>query len=363
MQANYTRAYWASCYVTHIVKIGASGSIFTTKGKVNLSSCMPARRTVASVILENGKCNRTVICNRKFCKISQDNKLSVQELCELWTRKFKTAKVSEPQTSAELIIAHVLGKKMIHEVPSQLTLECSSISTINELCQQRLKSIPVQYIIGEWDFHELVLKMRKPVFIPRPETEELADFVCDYINSRDLIRGRFLEIGCGSGAISLYILSRFKEMMGVAIDKHSHACDLTLENGNNLALSDRLNIHQIDIFQKDILSILQQYLPFDVIVSNPPYIPTSKLKDLDLEVKSYESRDALDGGVDGLDIVRQILLLAPQLLVKGGQIWLEVDLEEPDIIRTMVPNHTSVTYVKTLKDFTQRDRFCVLQVD
>jgi hypothetical protein len=113
MQANYTKAYWASCYVTHIVKMKSSGSIFAIKGKVNLSSCMPARRTVASVILENGKCNRTVICNQKFCKISQDNKPGVQELCELWTRKFKTARVSEPQTSAELIIAHVLGKKMV----------------------------------------------------------------------------------------------------------------------------------------------------------------------------------------------------------------------------------------------------------
>ncbi|CAG2186853.1 HEMK [Mytilus edulis] len=212
--------------------------------------------------------------------------------------------------------------------------------------------------------------MKEPVFIPRPETEELADFVCDFIKSNNLQNGKFLDIGCGSGAISLHILNSFKTITGVAIDKHNHACDLTKENSRNLGINERLNVHQIDIFQKDTVEKLQEYLPFDVVVSNPPYIPTSDIDSLEPEVEGkplhstktssfqilclYESRDALNGGKDGLDVVRQILHLAPQFLSVGGQIWLEVYLDEPAMIQELVKESKTINYLTTLKDFTKR---------
>ncbi|XP_076113679.1 MTRF1L release factor glutamine methyltransferase-like [Mytilus galloprovincialis] len=291
-----------------------------------------------------------------------ENQSDVEELLKLWTQKFEEEGVSEPQTSAELIIAHALGKKMLHEVPPEYTVDLSTNLVIQELCQRRLQRVPVQYIIGEWDFHDLVLKMKEPVFIPRPETEELADFVCDFIKSSNLQNGKFLDIGCGSGAISLHILNSFKTITGVAIDKHNHACDLTRENSRNLGLNERLNVHQIDIFEKDTVEKLQEYLPFDVVISNPPYIPTSDIDSLEPEVERYESRDALNGGKDGLDVVRHILYLAPQILSVGGQIWLEVYLDEPEMIKELVKENKSIIYLTTLKDFTKRDRFCVLEV-
>ncbi|XP_052079865.1 MTRF1L release factor glutamine methyltransferase-like [Mytilus californianus] len=290
------------------------------------------------------------------------NQSDVKELSKFWTKMFEEEGVSEPQTSAELIIAHALGKKMLHEVPPEYTVDLSTNLVIQELCQRRLQRVPVQYIIGEWDFHDLVLKMKEPVFIPRPETEELADFVCDYIKSNNLQNGKFLDIGCGSGAISLHILNSFKTITGVAIDKHHHACDLTKENARHLGLNKRLNIHQINIFQKDTVEKLQEYLPFDVVISNPPYIPTLDIDNLEPEVERYESRDALNGGKDGLDVVRQILYLAPQFLSVGGQIWLEVYLDEPEMIKELVKENKSIKYLTTLTDFTKRDRFCVLQV-
>lgn len=311
--------------------------------------------------LKNKNC-KTLMLTQNLCQLVKDYCLSVQTLCKLWTGKFEAKGISEPQMSAELIIAHVLGKKMIHEVSPNLLLKQHFVSRIEDLCHQRLKRIPVQYIIGEWDFQDLILKMREPVFIPRPETEELADLVCDYIKSEHLTCGKFLDIGCGSGAISLYILYKHTQMTGVAVDKHTYACDLTLENANALGLNGRLNIHQLDIFQKETLSVLKPYLPFDVIVSNPPYIPTQKIKELDPEVNRFECNDALDGGEDGLNVVKHILMLAPHLLSKGGQMWLEVDLGEPDKIKTIVEDNKSIKYVKTYKDFTQRDRFCVLKV-
>lgn len=271
--------------------------------------------------------------------------------------------ISEPDISAELIIAHVLGKKMIHELPQNLKVPISHIEAIDQMCKQRLSSIPVPYIIGEWDFHDLTLKMKQPVLIPRPETEELTGFVCDHIRNKNIQDGRLLDIGCGSGAICIHLLHTFKQMEGVAIDIDQTASDLTKDNARIHGVQDRLQVLNMDICSQDVVPQLQQNLPFDLIISNPPYIPTRNIPTLQEEVQRYESGVALDGGQDGLRVIRQIIQLAPHLMNSEGQLWLEVDLGEPDLIKEELVQNKQISYLKTLQDFTKRDRFCVLEVN
>ena len=254
--------------------------------------------------------------------------MSAFEMRRKLISKFKEANVAEPDWSAEVIVAHSLQKEMYNhlthkEVNSQLPKLTED--QINSLMCKRLNHEPLQYILGEWRFRQLCLLMRPPVFIPRPETEDLVGFVLQELE--DLKGQRVLEVGCGSGAISLSLAkeSREKEHTFTAIDKNKAAVDLTIKN------SYHNKIHQLiesNIFHLSVNTFLPE-TKLDGIVSNPPYIPTHQMKVLDRDIIDHESHLALDGGKDGLDVVREILVFARKHLKVGGWIWLEVDDSHP----------------------------------
>ncbi|XP_046327236.2 MTRF1L release factor glutamine methyltransferase-like [Haliotis rufescens] len=265
--------------------------------------------------------------------------------------------VPEPRTSVELFIAHVLGKSTLHGVSADRGLTGPEVERVWEMVKLRQQRTPVQYILGEWDFCDIVLRMRPPVFIPRPETEELVGFIKSHLQGWGHKQTRLLEIGCGSGAITLALLKEFPQMQAVAVDKTTHACELTADNATSLGLTDRLDVIHLDISAEPAPDLGV----FDVIVSNPPYISTEDLDQLDPQVSRYEDRTALHGGGDGLDVVRQILTKAPSLLTHEGTVWLEVDTSHPGRIQSLVEEQGGLRYLRTLQDFTARDRFCVLQ--
>lgn len=313
-------------------------------------------------------------CN-KFVQYSTSNtndharvQKTTLSVCDEWIKKFTSSNIPEPDLSAELIVAHVMGHKMFHQVSPDKKINYEQLKRIDKCCQRRLQRCPVQYVIDEWDFHDLTLKMREPVFIPRPETEELAQLISDELEAAfsdtcDSGCLRFLEIGCGTGALSLYLLHKFPKITGIAVDKSVEACDLTRENADNLGLSDRLHILNMDVTCSDSLSRLQTLSPFDVILSNPPYIPTDEMKALETEIAEYEDHGALHGGLDGLDLVRHILGFSSSLLKPNGQMWLEVDRKHPPLIQNLVNSEAcpGLVYIKTYLDFMNRERFCMLK--
>lgn len=151
----------------------------------------------------------------------------------------------------------------------------------DKLCDCRMARMPIQYIVGEWDFRDLTLQMQPPVFIPRPETEEIVELILQ--QQIDLSkRIRFLEIGCGSGAISLALLKSLPNAMAEAADQSSMACLLTMKNAINLKLNDRIKVIQSKI--NDRLKC-DFKLKYDFIVSNPPYVPSRDLMNLEPEIR------------------------------------------------------------------------------
>ncbi|XP_066968583.1 MTRF1L release factor glutamine methyltransferase-like isoform X2 [Macrobrachium rosenbergii] len=247
---------------------------------------------------------------------------SVSETLIEWENKLKAASVPEPRLSAEHIIAHILGvpRKDLN-VLGQSRLSGDVASEMERLMTCRLARMPVQYIVGNWDFHSVTIKLRPPVFIPRPETEQLVDLALRCLNG--IGRPRVLDIGCGSGAISLALLKNISDLRCVALDQSRHAIELTEENATSLGVLQRLTlVHQKVTVDKE------PHLPydtFDLIVSNPPYVLRKDLMNVQPEIMIYEDMRALDGGKEGLDMIKPILLQFQHLLSAGKYLILEVD--------------------------------------
>lgn len=291
---------------------------------------------------------------------------TAETLARHWRNVFQDGGVPEPKESSEILIAHALGAKTFRGLARRLARSPVSedqLKRIEKMAQERLKRVPIQYIIGEWDFLDLTLQMRPPVFIPRPETEELVGLVlADCPGLRQSPEPRILEVGCGSGAVSLALLRNVPQARVLAIDKTEAAVNLTRDN------AERLNLqHQIQILQHDILSDPAEHLlalgPVDILVSNPPYIFTEDLSSLDPEILRYEDRAALDGGPDGMDVMKAILRLAPLLLNPGGSVFLEGDPRHPDMVEEWLKNHPELQLqlLNVVKDFCSKPRFIHLQ--
>nr|XP_019579320.1 PREDICTED: hemK methyltransferase family member 1 isoform X6 [Rhinolophus sinicus] len=240
--------------------------------------------------------------------------LNATELVSHWTAIFEKEGIPEARESSEYIVAHVLGAKTFQSLRPVLwtqPLTPWQLQCIQELSSCRLQRMPVQYILGEWDFRGLSLKMAPPVFIPRPETEELVEWVLEEVAQRPRAVGAqggplILEVGCGSGAISLSLLSQLPQSRVIAVDKGEASICLTRENA-----------------------------------------------------QSYEDLAALDGGEKGMDIITHILTLAPRLLKDSGSIFLEVDPRHPELVGGWLQSRPdlSLDLVAVRKDFCGRPRF------
>lgn len=184
-----------------------------------------------------------------------------------------------------------MDKKKLREVRgdslNKVKLSEEQIDKIQSMCDCRLSRMPIQYILRKWEFRDLHLKMRIPVFIPRPETEELVELLTQQLDPANDCK--ILEIGCGTGCISLSLLhSQPNIKQIVAIDQSKTACELTMENAQDLGLSDRLRVFRHKLESGELPEEIAKFGPFDVIVSNPPYVPSKDILKLEPEIYLFE---------------------------------------------------------------------------
>ena len=231
-------------------------------------------------------------CSRLLSSTTKRQKKSVDEVLESLSAKFEASQVPEPDLSASHLVAKVLGTNNIESIQLYKHLSDEHVAKLETYVNCRLARMPVQYIVGDWDFRSLTLKMQPPVFIPRPETEQLVGLVLRYLDGRadEHQTLNLLEVGCGSGAISLSILQEATAKVRIlAVDQSEAACELTCQNLKNLGLPEEaLTIVQtkIDIEEEDCgfqgMIALQS---LDLIVSNPPYVLRKDLTKLADEIK------------------------------------------------------------------------------
>ncbi|NXH56624.1 HEMK1 methyltransferase, partial [Rhabdornis inornatus] len=296
------------------------------------------------------------------------------DMVNYWQKVFKTNGIPEARESSQYIVSFVLGAKTFQSLDSKslhTPLTALHQEQIQQLSHKRLQRMPVQYVLGEWDFQDLTLKMRPPVFIPRPETEDLVSLVVEEEFQKcensalgfpvPVPRPVILEIGCGSGAIALSLLCKLPQPnMFTCTQKQFPGEGLDSELiGKMLGL--RASCHSFTF-----LGSAKQLLlwgPIDVIVSNPPYIFHEDMASLDAEILRYEDLDALDGGDDGMRVIKTILALAPSLLKASGSVFLEVDPRHPNMVEHWLQVHPDLqlTLHATHKDFCGKPRFLHIQ--
>ncbi|KFZ53731.1 HemK methyltransferase family member 1, partial [Podiceps cristatus] len=302
--------------------------------------------------------------------------MTATDLVNYWQKVFESNGIPEARESSEYIVSFVLGAKTFQSLNSKslsTPLTAMQQEQIQQLSKKRLQRMPVQYVLGEWDFQDLTLKMRPPVFIPRPETEDLVSLVVEeesqkHENNSSLCfpvpvpHPVVLEIGCGSGAIALSLLRKLPQSQVIAMDKEEAAVDLTRENAHRLQLQDRIHILHHDVSYSSAKQLLL-WGPVDFIVSNPPYVFHEDIASLDTEILCYEDLDALDGGDDGMRVIKTILALAPSLLKDSGSVFLEVDPRHPNMVKNWLQAHPNLLLVLRAihEDFCGKPRFLHIQ--
>ena len=286
------------------------------------------------------------------------------------TDAFAAASVPEPALSAEHLLARAAGfgtSRGALSLHAAEPLDAAAAHTFEAMCARRLERVPVQFILGDWDFHDLTLDVEPPVLIPRPETEELVEHVLQAHSSSSADDGlAILDVGCGSGAIGLALLNRMQGAKCIGIDVSPVAVALSTSNAERCGLGQR---YEAVLAEGGIASWSPPARSsFDVIVSNPPYIPRSDMATLEPEVAWHEDDGALCGGDDGLDVVRELLLSAPRLLRPAGPraIWIEFDTSHPPLLERWLSEERpelGLRMVRWMRDAYGRPRFCEVRWD
>jgi release factor glutamine methyltransferase len=231
------------------------------------------------------------------------------------------------QVELEIFLAHLLKKdrSFIKAFP-EFKLNKRQEAAFNDFLKRRSKHEPLAYILGFREFLNLNFKVDKRAMIPRTETEDLVTEVIKFIYSIPKRKPNsnasltIADVGTGSGNIAISLAKAVPFSRIIAIDKDSDALELAEENIHKHKVK-----RQVKILQGDLLTPLQTMV--DIIVANLPYVPTSRLKTLEPEVRIWEPRVALDGGKDGFDWYRKLLKQAPKFLRFGGRIFYELDGE------------------------------------
>jgi release factor glutamine methyltransferase len=272
-------------------------------------------------------------------------------LVQAWTRakaRLEAAGVDGPVIDARLLVEAAAGATRTDIIADpHRSLSEAQETLLEDYIARRERREPVSHILGRKGFWKIMLSVTPHVLTPRPDTETVVERVL-----RDFPEGRaftVLDLGVGSGAILLAILAERPAAKGLGVDASDEALAVARENAANLGLESRTALLRGD-WTRGLGDA-----SFDLVVSNPPYIPTADIDTLEPEVRDHEPRLALDGGADGLDAYR---LLAPEILrvlKPGGRFAVEIGFDQSHAVEALFREAGAVR-VGTAKDLAERDR-------
>jgi release factor glutamine methyltransferase len=276
-----------------------------------------------------------------------------------WTKEyFKKHNVSEPRSSAEILLAHVLSQnRLFLYLNYDRPMEAHELSAYRACIKRRLAGEPSQYITGTQEFWSLPLRVSPDVLIPRPETEVLVEAVLDFARHNPVAQTNLsiFDLGTGSGAIAIALARELPGAKIVAVDLFMPALHLARENAKRNQVEEQLYFVQSDIYA----GIPGASEKFSLVVSNPPYVSHAEFNQLPREIRDYEPRRALDGGPDGLAAVRRLIMAVPEVLRPGGGLLLEMGAGQVETVSTLVLESKEYKSFRILKDYSGIDRVLV----
>ncbi|MCG8482889.1 MAG: peptide chain release factor N(5)-glutamine methyltransferase, partial [Clostridia bacterium] len=215
---------------------------------------------------------------------------------------------------------------------------------------KRLEGMPLQYITGTQEFMGLDFMVNQDVLIPRPDTEILVENVLKAVDLTHPSGISIFDIGCGSGAIGVSLAYYASKVDVSCVDISCAALKAAKQN----AVTHNVH-HKMHFFEGDIFAPIK-HQKFDMIVSNPPYIPDESIDSLQIEVSKYEPRSALAGGKDGLDFYRRIVKDAPHYLKNNGLIFLEIGYDQAAAVKDLLKSESVYDGIEVIKDLAGHDR-------
>lgn len=271
-----------------------------------------------------------------------------------WTEQYFNDKgVESSRLDAEVLLSRVLGKERIYlYVHFDQPLQQMELGRFREMIKQRVKRIPVAYILGGKEFMGMDFSVSPAVLIPRPDTEILVENVIERL--KKLGNVHIVDIGTGSGAIAVSILANCLNVSGVAVDISSEALAVAKSNAIRHGVDMRLEFVKSDVY--DSLSAGQ----FDAIISNPPYIPDKDIAGLEPEVKC-EPYGALAGGKDGLDFYRRLIQEGIKFLKPNGFMAFEVGIYQAEDVADIGRETGAFNHFEIIKDYGNIDRVVIMK--
>jgi release factor glutamine methyltransferase len=336
----------------------------------------PSRRIFQRYLSSDGKRDS----NSDFASEKSMTRLTVQKAIQTGIRKLASANVTEPESSVHHLLSVALqldwetGYRQVSQ-PSQqkLCVTKSQAAEFKRLLSRRYKHEPIQYILGQWEFLDHVFKIQSPLLCPRPETEELVMKIV-----KEQVQGgsanndsplRILEIGCGTGVIGISLAAQLPNAQVLAIDIEPVAIQISMENAQQI-----LGDEDGSRYKAILCSAAEYFLgenndgpakKFDMIVSNPPYIPTEDYKSLSPDVKDYESEYALHAGEDGLEVIYDIVQGLSRWCRPGAICWMEVDPTHPKLLKAYLlstkRDNKGVAFLSAHEDMFGKQRFVKIQ--
>ena len=261
--------------------------------------------------------------------------------------------VDSPRLQSELLLAHVLKTQRLKlYLDFERKLTDAETTALRELVQRRGTREPLQHIVGTTSFCGLELKVNRNVLVPRPETELLAEQGWKFLNPLNR-ESTFLDFGTGSGCLAIALCHVAKQSRGTAIEKSAEALATARENATKHGVDSRLVFIESNGF-----AAVSQEQRFDLIISNPPYIPATEIDSLQEEVRKYDPHSALDGGLDGLDFYRLLANESPRHLASGGKLMIEFGDGQQNQLRSLFTS-AGWNVEAVLNDLTDRERILI----
>ena len=243
----------------------------------------------------------------------------VEEIVKQASNRLKKENINSHQLDSELILSHIMDVSREFLIfNSQLKIKKNTLKKYNFAILRRIKREPIAYITGKKEFWSENFLVNENTLVPRPETELMIYRVLKFFKNRTI---NVLDIGTGSGCVLLSILKNLNFSRGTGIDISSKAIKVATTNAKNLNLSNRTHFKICDIKNYNIGK-------YDLIISNPPYIPSKDIRNLSKDIIDHEPKSALDGGTDGLDLIKKVIYKSNHLLKRNGLLVIEIGFNQ-----------------------------------
>ncbi len=287
-------------------------------------------------------------------------------IIEECTLIFENAGITEAQTNALYLLCSLLNKNIAYlRAYGSSRLSERQLELLCSMIKRRANRHPIEYILGNTEFRELELYIDSRVMAPRQESELLVEIALETLGRmemEDKIQNPLvLDIGTGSGNIAISLAVEHPSCKVIAVDADKDALEVCRINIGKYHLQDRVNALKWDIFAPMPPEIAKHR--FHLVCSNPPYIPSSIIPNLMPEVSCFEPKIALDGGDDGLRIIRRTIYLLPRLLITGGHTIIEIGHDQSDRLYDEVKGCPWIGECRFENDYRGIKRFCIVKVD